>query len=101
MYYLYILYSNSSDKFYVGQSSDPWRRLEEHNTSPLNTFSSKHRPWVIKSIFGPFENRSEAMNLEKFIKKQKSKSLLEKLIDPEFKPSGKLAQLVRVPHVRD
>ena len=101
MYYLYILYSVSSDRFYVGQSSDPWRRLEEHNTSPLDTYSSKHRPWIFKSIFGPIKSRSEAMNLEKFIKKQKSKSLIEKLVDPEFKPSGKLAPLVRVPHVRD
>ena len=45
--------------------------------------------------------KSIALNLGKFIKAQKSRRLLEKLIDKEFVPSGKLAQLVRVPHVRD
>ncbi len=41
------------------------------------------------------------MKIERFIKKQKSRILLEKLIDPNFEPSGFLAQLIRVPHVRD
>jgi putative endonuclease len=39
--------------------------------------------------------------MEKYIKRQKSRNLLEKLIDPEFIPTGTLAQLVRVPHLRD
>jgi len=40
------------------------------------------------------------MGIEKFIKKQKSRTLIEKLITGgEF--FGILAQLVRVPHVRD
>jgi putative endonuclease len=42
----------------------------------------------------------EAMKIEKFIKKQKSRRLIEKLI-AGAELSGVLAQLVRVPHVRD
>lgn len=45
--------------------------------------------------------QSEALLLERFIKKQKSKKLIEKIFDPEFIPKGKLAQLVRVPQVRE
>jgi putative endonuclease len=44
---------------------------------------------------------NEAMRIEKFIKQQKSKKLIKKLIDPDFIPDGILTQLVRVPHLRD
>jgi len=40
------------------------------------------------------------MKIERFIKRQKSRRLLEKLISGEI-PDGKLAQLVRVPQLRD
>ena len=41
------------------------------------------------------------MRLEKLIKKAKSRKLIENLIDPATVPYGELAQLVRVPHLRD
>jgi hypothetical protein len=31
LYYIYILYSMKSDKFYIGYSTDSWKRLIEHN----------------------------------------------------------------------
>jgi putative endonuclease len=100
MFYIYILYSPSSDLTYVGYSENPWERLKQHNTKEEGTFSSKHKPWGLKAVFEA-GTHSEAVILERFIKKQKSKKLIEKLIDPTFIPEGKLAQLVRVPHVRD
>ena len=101
MYYIYILYSESSDRFYVGHSNDPHRRLIEHNTKPFNTYTSKHRPWILKSIWQCGVRESDAIKVERFIKKQKSRHLLHDLCDPLFIPSGVLAQLVRVPQVRD
>ncbi|WP_082911433.1 GIY-YIG nuclease family protein [Pedobacter psychrophilus] len=47
MFYLYILYSISSNKYYLGYSEDPERRLLEHNNSERVTYTSKHRPWII------------------------------------------------------
>jgi hypothetical protein len=47
------------------------------------------------------ENKTAAISCERFIKKQKSKVLIEKLCNPEFILEGKLAQLHRVPHLRD
>jgi hypothetical protein len=38
------------------------------------------------------------MEIEQFIKKQKSRKLIELLCRDDFTPAGKLAQLVRVPH---
>ena len=100
MYHLYIIYSEISDKYYVGISSDPERRLEEHNTSDRKSYTRKHRPWSIVALFECAKCLSEAMKIERFIKKQKSRSLIEKIVCGESL-DGKLAQLVRVPHVRD
>ncbi|MBX3240494.1 MAG: GIY-YIG nuclease family protein [Chitinophagaceae bacterium] len=101
MYYIYILYSESADLYYVGYSDDPHRRLVEHNNKAIYSFTAKHRPWIIKAIFSCGDSEGEAIKLERFIKKQKSRVMIEKLIDPSFIPDGVLAQLVRVPHVRD
>jgi len=100
MFYIYILQSISGIN-YSGYSNDPWRRVIEHNTKPCNTFTSKHRPWRLVAVLKCSENESEAVRIERFIKKQKSEKMLQKLIDPKFNPYGLLAQLVRVPHVRD
>jgi putative endonuclease len=101
MYYIYILYAASADKFYVGYSDDPQRRLMEHNSKPFNTFTSKYRPWILRAIFACSENKADALRIEKFIKQQKNRKLIEQLIREDYLPSGYLAQLVRVPHVRD
>jgi putative endonuclease len=101
MFYIYILYSPSSDFYYVGYSNDPVRRLEEHNSSVHNTFTSKHRPWILKAYFKCSESEKEAIQIERFIKKQKSRKLLEQLCTSDFVPHGRLAPLVRVPHVQD
>jgi putative endonuclease len=101
MFYIYILKSLSSNIYYVGYTSNYQKRFVEHNTSDLNTFTSKHRPWKLKAVFecGPMEK--EAIHTERFIKKQKSRKLIEQLCDVNFIPTGVLSELVRVPDIRD
>ncbi|MFZ1809126.1 MAG: GIY-YIG nuclease family protein [Cyclobacteriaceae bacterium] len=101
MYFIYILYSPIHDKYYLGYSNDPYRRLIEHNTTTNITFTSKFRPWKLAAVFKCNEAESEAIRIEKFIKKQKSRKLLERLCQADFVPNEQLAMLVRVPHVRD
>jgi putative endonuclease len=102
MYYIYILYSVSSDLYYCGYTSNFQKRVIEHNEQEnYNTFTSKHRPWVLSAIFEVSTIEAEAMRLEKFIKAQKSRKLIELLCQKDFLPSGKLVQLVRVPYLRD
>ena len=84
----------------MGYTSDPSRRLEEHNTLPLSTYTSKHRPWTLQAVYSCGEIESVAIQIERFIKKQKSRSLTEKLVKG-VELYGILAQMVRVPHVRD
>jgi putative endonuclease len=96
MFYIYIIYSNTAEKFYVGHSENPWDRLVQHNENQGDKYTGKYQNWELKAVFQVSENRGDAILIEKFIKRQKSKKLLLKLIEPEFIPSGDLAQLIRV-----
>jgi len=100
MYFIYILHSVPSDKFYVGYSEDPYRRLEQHNTKPFNTYTSKHRPWNLKAVFECGNDCSLAMKTERFIKKQKSAVFIRDMMTRTILHSA-LAHLVKVPKPRD
>ena len=81
-YYLYILKSKTSDKYYTGISEDVERRLEFHNTREKG-FTSRYRPW--KVVFKKeFENKAEAIRAERNVKRWKSKVMIEKLIKQEI-----------------
>ena len=101
MFYVYILHSAGLDKFYVGHSHNPWNRLNQHLNNEGEKFTGKAKDWELVAIFRVSDIRGEAEKMEKFIKKQKSKSLILKLIDPEFVPIGALAPMVRVPPMRN
>ena len=79
-FYIYILYSPSSDKYYVGFSEDPQRRLCEHNNPVHPKFTSKYLPWELKTYFFVSENRGDAMKIERYIKNMKSKIYTKNLI---------------------
>jgi putative endonuclease len=100
-FFVYILYSASSNRYYVGQTEDYLRRLTQHNNGEFHKSTTSGRPWQLKAVFEIPGGRGDALKIESFIKKQKSRTLIEKLINPDFISSDSLAQLVRVPHVRD
>jgi len=101
MFYIYIIYSETADKYYTGYSEDPWLSIIKHNENDADKYTGKYNNWKLMVVFEVSEDRGEAVKLEKFIKKQKTKKLIDKLINPDFALSGVLASLVRVPHVRD
>ena len=82
MFYIYILYSRSADKFYIGQTPDVHKRLQEHN-NPVekSKFTAKFIPWEIAVFFPVSDLRADAMKVEKFIKAQKSRKFILKLIE--------------------
>ena len=100
-YYIYILYSDSIDRFYVGYSSNPWLRLEQHLSNSTDKYTGKAKDWILKAVFEVSNSEGDAIKIERYIKKQKSRNLILRLCDPGFIPAGSLAQLVRVPHLRD
>ena len=99
MHYLYVLYSAKHDKYYVGETNRIDERIAEHNFSLRNTYTSKYRPWKLAALF-EITNRSKAREIEFFIKKQRSKFFIQKLVERDFS-NGILALLVRVPRLRD
>ena len=66
MFYVYILYSEKFDVYYIGQTRDLDKRLLHHN-SGLDNFTRKYMPWVL--VLSIVKNsRSEALQLEKKLK---------------------------------
>ena len=79
-YYVYILYSESADKYYIGQTPDLETRLLFHNQLSANSFTSRYRPWALKLTI-EVPDASAAHRIERYIKKRKSKKYLQRLID--------------------
>ncbi|QAA81752.1 GIY-YIG nuclease family protein [Aequorivita sp. H23M31] len=78
MYYLYILYSEHLDRYYIGSTEDISVRLKEHLWNHKG-FTAKAKDWEIRYSEN-FRTRSEALAREQQIKKWKSRKLIEKLI---------------------
>jgi putative endonuclease len=81
MYHVYILYSQNIDRFYIGHTSNVLKRLPEHNNpQDFSKYSAKGIPWVVVLSIMISDSRSDAMRVERFIKKQKSRAFIQKLI---------------------
>ena len=72
---VYILYSSSLDRYYVGQTEDFSKRIDRHNQGKVLS-TKKGLPWK-EVIQIPVNNRSEAVILEKKIKGRGAKRYLE------------------------
>jgi putative endonuclease len=97
MFYIYILHSEECGQYYTGHTDDPQRRLQEHNTAPGTSFTSKHRPWNLVASFAVGETRGEAVKIERYIKKQKSRKFLLELIAAQKDPET--LSLLLKPHI--
>ena len=81
-YSVYILASQKAKKYYIGQSADALRRLEYHNTIEKG-YTIRYRPWKI--VYNrECTTRQEAREIERKIKKWKSRIMIEKLIRGEM-----------------
>ena len=82
MYITYIIQSEKTDQFYIGQTCNLEYRLQKHNSEKV--FSTKNRgPW--KLIYKKkFDTRAAAMKHEKELKKIKNKRYLLELIEKEY-----------------
>lgn len=78
MFYLYILFSEKLNKYYVGYTANIQDRLYKHNNKH-HGFSNSVNDWILK-YSEEYQSKSEAMKREKEIKKWKSRVKIEKLI---------------------
>ncbi len=78
MYNIYIIQSEKNNSYYIGQTNDLERRIDEHNRGK-DKYTRNKTPW--KLVYKEnFENRNEAIKRESGIKKKKSRSYIEWLI---------------------
>ena len=75
MFYVYIVYSSSLEKYYAGSAEDVEKRVGQHNAGK-GRFTSKGIPWVL-IIKLECNSRSEAVQLEQKIKKRGIKRYLQ------------------------
>ena len=79
LHYVYIIYSESFDRFYVGETADVTGRIMQHNTGFYEGSSTKYaNDWSLYLSIR-CENRIQALKLERFIKQMKSRKFIKKL----------------------
>ena len=80
-YFVYILYAERFDKYYIGQTSSVNLRLERHNEfDMINSFTAKYRPWKLSAYVEVGQSRGDAMKVERRLKALKSKKMLAQFI---------------------
>jgi putative endonuclease len=68
-HFVYIIYSPSKNRFYVGVSVNPEERLLQHNNGFYESSSTKYtNDWVI-FLSIECQSKTQALKFEKFIKK--------------------------------
>jgi len=83
-FWVYIIKSETTNKIYIGHTSDLERRLREHNNRKVGKrrYTRKQQgPWHLIH-FEEMESRSDAMRREKFLKSGKGREWIYKNITP-------------------
>jgi putative endonuclease len=78
LYYVYILYSAKTDRYYVGSTGNIEDRLTRHNQGRSKA-TKGGTPWILK-YKASFSTRSLAYQQEMSIKAKKSRTYIETLI---------------------
>ena len=77
-YFVYILYSQKVDRYYIGESEEVANRLKSH-LSGISRYTAIADDWKLMYT-ETFDLRGDALRREKEIKKKKSRNYIEWLI---------------------
>jgi len=76
--YVYILCSEKTGRYYIGSSSDPERRVKEHNAD-LVTATRKRGPWDL--VFSQkYDDTKTAHQVEYKLKRLKSRAIIDRIV---------------------
>ena len=78
MYYLYVIYSEKLNKYYIGSTDDIEGRIRRHNQGN-QAFTSTGKPWVLV-YKEEFNTKTEAIKREFQLKRWKSRERIKSLI---------------------
>ncbi|MBN7810853.1 GIY-YIG nuclease family protein [Algoriphagus sp. H41] len=82
-FFVYIIYSKSTDRYYIGQTEDLGERLSMHNSHFFtHSFTKIASDWELKYAL-TCRSRSQALRIESHIKKNKSRKYIEDVIRHE------------------
>jgi putative endonuclease len=77
-YYVYILQSLTDGSYYIGYTKCIEKRLFQHNKASSG-YSARKIPWIV--VYSEvFEDKSTAILRERFLKKQKNRNFIERLV---------------------
>jgi putative endonuclease len=78
MFFVYILQSQSTGRYYIGQTKNLSQRVAYHNANYSRALKNRG-PWKMV-YFEEFSSRGEAIRRELQIKRQKDRRFLEQLV---------------------
>jgi putative endonuclease len=83
MFKVYVLYSPSFDKIYIGYTSNLEERFKSHNELGHKGWTKRYRPWVI-FYFEEFNCKEAAIRREKELKSAQGREFIRALIRKSF-----------------
>ncbi len=79
MHFVYIIYSDKLNRYYVGETEQLDLRLEQHTTGFFkNSYTAKTTDWKLHLVIN-CENRTKARKIEMHIKRMKSIKYIQDL----------------------
>ena len=79
MHFVYVIYSRTVDRYYIGETVDIAERLIQHRMHHYaGSFTSIADDWEVAFLLR-FKDRESALKAEKHLKKSKSKVYLKRL----------------------
>jgi putative endonuclease len=78
MYFAYVLYSPHYDRFYIGQTDNPEKRLKRHNLGLVRS-TKAYRPWILIHS-EEFETRYKAIRRERQLKSYRGRQFIRDLL---------------------
>jgi len=67
VHFVYVLYSDSFHRFYIGSSANPQKRLQSHNDPRNKGWTRRYAPWRLMYTEECI-NKHEALTREKYLK---------------------------------
>jgi len=74
---VYVLFSQTHNKIYIGFTSDLPARLASHNHLSKKGWTVKYRPWTLIHT-EDFETKADAMKREKELKSARGREFIRK-----------------------
>ena len=82
VYYVYILESLTSGKWYYGSSSKLLRRIDDHQSNRAR-YTRFKGPWTLIFV-REFDNKADSLQFERYLKRLRNKSYIQREFSEYF-----------------